>query len=345
MDTKKTRRRSWVTIIIMVAITILFLIFFDIGEVIDAIRNADWGYLLIAVAILLVGYLVLATRLRYLLRNIPSYKYSFHTMNVSNMVNLVTFIPVTAIRIYLMGDNEKLTLPQASSGISIGLVVDFVMKIVAVLAAILLGIRASDADNIFLISVLIVVGIIAIILVMVAKADKIAVKVAPWLARLPVISEEQSQKITSDLVEGLKGAGSPGRLLVVLLISFVGWIFGLGFYYAGLLTMSIDLPIETALLAVVVATIFVNPAAPYLPPTYILLLTVPMALVTEVEVEELVAFAIVLYAVLLVIWFGFGSLGLRALKFNFGDLRKDIEASIQQMRDSKHDENPEQERV
>lgn len=329
----------------MVAITILFLIFFDIGEVIDAIRNADWGYLLIAVAILLVGYLVLATRLRYLLRNIPSYKYSFHTMNVSNMVNLVTFIPVTAIRIYLMGDNEKLTLPQASSGISIGLVVDFVMKIVAVLAAILLGIRASDADNIFLISVLIVVGIIAIILVMVAKADKIAVKVAPWLARLPVISEEQSQKITSDLVEGLKGAGSPGRLLVVLLISFVGWIFGLGFYYAGLLTMSIDLPIETALLAVVVATIFVNPAAPYLPPTYILLLTVPMALVTEVEVEELVAFAIVLYAVLLVIWFGFGSLGLRALKFNFGDLRKDIEASIQQMRDSKHDENPEQERV
>ena len=345
MDTKKTRRRSWVTIIIMVAITILFLIFFDIGEVIDAIRNADWGYLLIAVAILLVGYLVLATRLRYLLRNIPSYKYSFHTMNVSNMVNLVTFIPVTAIRIYLMGDNEKLTLPQASSGISIGLVVDFVMKIVAVLAAILLGIRASDADNIFLISVLIVVGIIAIILVMVAKADKIAVKVAPWLARLPVISEEQSQKITSDLVEGLKGAGSPGRLLVVLLISFVGWIFGLGFYYAGLLTMSIDLPIETALLAVVVATIFVNPAAPYFPPTYILLLTVPMALVTEVEVEELVAFAIVLYAVLLVIWFGFGSLGLRALKFNFGDLRKDIEASIQQMRDSKHDENPEQERV
>jgi hypothetical protein len=261
-------------------------------------------------------------------------------MNVSNMMNLVTFIPITAIRIYLFGENKNLTLPEATSGISIGLVVDFVIKIIAVLLAILLGIRTRDTGGVFLVSLILIAAVIALVLILVANAEKLAGKIVPWLARLPFISQEQSENILSELVSGLESAGSPGRLLVVLLFSIAAWVLGLGYFYGGLLAMGIDLPVLTMLLAVVTASIFVNPAAPYLPPTYLILLVVPMALVTGVDVEALAAFAIVLYAVSLVVWFGFGSLGLRGLKLNFSDFRKQISESIDQVRSSTEKGDP-----
>ena len=54
----------------------------------------------------------MAVRLRYMLGNHPELGYTFHATNAANMMNLITFIPVTLIKIFLMGQNKKVEIPK-----------------------------------------------------------------------------------------------------------------------------------------------------------------------------------------------------------------------------------------
>ena len=50
MDNKTNKRRTWVTILVVVGLIIVFLVLVDIEVVIDELKNANWGYLAIATA-------------------------------------------------------------------------------------------------------------------------------------------------------------------------------------------------------------------------------------------------------------------------------------------------------
>ena len=100
--------------------------------------------------------------------------------------------------------------------------------------------------------------------------------------------------------------------------------------------MGVDMSAEQRLAAVLIAAVFVNPFSPYLPGVYNALLVASMYLVTRADVEALIAYSIVVYAAMLVIWFGLGTLGLRGLNLKFSKLREQISDSIEQMR-SKED--------
>jgi hypothetical protein len=104
------------------------------------------------------------------------------------------------------------------------------------------------------------------------------------------------------------------------------------------------MPVDRMLVAVFTAYFFVNPAAPYLPGVFQALLVVPLALVTDVDVDALIAFSIVLHAILLVIWFGLGAWGLRRLDLKFSTLRQQLSESIAQMQSEKNgdDARPQQ---
>jgi uncharacterized membrane protein YbhN (UPF0104 family) len=82
MNEKNIKRRSWVSLLIVVGLVIVFLVLVDIGAVIDELKNADWGYLVLATAFLLAGYFIHAIRWRYLLRKRPQLPYTFHTLNI-----------------------------------------------------------------------------------------------------------------------------------------------------------------------------------------------------------------------------------------------------------------------
>lgn len=56
MNEKNVKRRSWVSVLIVVGLIIVFLVLVDIGAVIDELKNADWGYLALAVSYLLAGF-------------------------------------------------------------------------------------------------------------------------------------------------------------------------------------------------------------------------------------------------------------------------------------------------
>ena len=55
-----------------------------VGAVIEEIVNADWIFLGGATAVLLVSYVLLSVRWRYLLGNRPGTSYTFYTMSKSN---------------------------------------------------------------------------------------------------------------------------------------------------------------------------------------------------------------------------------------------------------------------
>jgi uncharacterized membrane protein YbhN (UPF0104 family) len=335
MDKKKTGGRPWLRIVGIVIIFIVFLALFDIALIIEQIRNADWGYLGAAFGFLLASYLVMAVRLRYMLGNAPTLAFIFHAMNLSNMMNLVMFVPTTAIRIFLIGQNEKVSIPQTTTGITLTVVLDWIIKILAILGAVLLTTQSVSVTGFLIVSGILIVIIIGALLLIVAKGDTISKKLTPLLARLPFLSEEQAESIMQDLMAGLQVVGSPSRLLIAFAWTLFGWLGAFVFYYLGLKAMGIKLPADQMLAAILAASAFVNPFSPYIPGVYHGMLVGSIYLVTRYDLEALLALSIVMHGVLLVFWFGLGIWGLKSLNLKFSEFRQQISTGIQQMRSEK----------
>jgi len=332
MSKKKTGGNPWIKILGIVVVILVFLVLFDIELIIQEIRNADWGYLGAAIVALLLSYLIMAIRLRYMLGNRPKLGYTFHATNVANMMNLITFIPVTMIKIFLMGQNKKVEIPQATSSVTIGIAFDWVVKIIALLGVILLRMQTASVGQFLLVGAVVILLILGLLLLLEAKSESIVTKGGPLLARLPVISEEQAHEAVVSFMEGLESVGSPIHMIITMLWTLLAWIGGFAFYYLGMMAMGIQLSPDLMLAGVLFAGFVVNPFSPYLPGLYHVLLVGSIYLVTRAEVDALIALAIVLHAALLVIWFGMGALGLRVLDLKFSEFREQISTGIQQMR-------------
>ena len=123
MKTANPGGRPWLKILGIFVVIIIILYFFDLRLIIRQIRTANFAYLGAALAVLALSYLVMAVRLRHMLGNQPKLGYTFHTINIANMMNLVTFIPVTWIKIYMMGQNKKVGIPRATSSITVGIAI------------------------------------------------------------------------------------------------------------------------------------------------------------------------------------------------------------------------------
>ena len=332
MDKKEKNGRPWLRVLGILIVFIVFLALFDIELIIEQIKNADWGFLAAAVGVLLVSYLVMAVRLRYMFGNGPRLSFMFHAMNTSSMMNLVMFVPTTAIRIFLIGQNDKVSIPQTTTSITLTVVLDWIIKILAILGAVLLTLQSVSVTGFIIMSVVLIVVIIGALLLIVAKADTISTKLIPMLARLPVLSEEQAEKIVKDLIGGLQVVKSTSRLLIAFMWTLLGLFGAFVFYYLSLKAMGIELPDDQIVAAILAASAFVNPFSPYIPGVYHGMLVGAIYLVTRYDLEALLALSIVMHGVLLVFWFVLGFWGLRALDLKFAEFRRQITDGIQQMR-------------
>ena len=98
------------------------------------------------------------------------------------------------------------------------------------------------------------------------------------------------------------------------------------------MAFNVEIPPERLLAGVMFVSILVNAYTPYLPGVYQALMVVPLAVVSTADQTKLTALSIVLYAMLLLIWFGLGFLGLRGLNLSFKGLRQQVTENIQQIR-------------
>ena len=332
MDEKKSGRNSWLRILGIIALIIVFLVLFDVELIIEYIRNTDWGYLILAMIVLLLSYLVMAVRLRYILGNRPPLGYTFHASNVANLMNLVTFIPVTLIKVFLMGQRKEVDIPQGTSGVTLGISFDFIFKIISLLGVILLMRRNTSISQFVIIGGAVIILILGLLLLLKAKSETIINKGAPLLGRFPFITQEQAHNAITSFMEGLGRIGSPIDMSIVMLWTLLGWLGSLVFYFLGLLAIGIELPADSMIAGILLATFLVNPLSPYLPGVFHGLLVTAFYIVTRSDVDYFVALAVVLHAAMLVFWFSLGILGLRKLKLSFSSFREQITASVQQMR-------------
>ena len=220
MKNKSTSQRSWVRILFVVIIIIVFLWLFDLELILQAIRSADWALLGTAAIVLLLGYAVEAARLRYLFSNLPSFKSTYHVKDVSNMMNLVMLIPVTLIRIFLMSQDKSVSPARAVSSSSLAIVFDWILKIVSILGVVLIIVRERYLEDFLLLFLLILAGLIGGIMYLVGNADKIVISMTPRLSRLPFLTEEQSTTISDRACSGLASHWFPAQ---------VAWRLGLDF--------------------------------------------------------------------------------------------------------------------
>lgn len=332
MNKEKPGGNPWLKILGIVVVIIVFLALFDIELIIEEIRNADWGYLGAAMGVIVISYLMMAIRLRYMLSNQPKLGYTFHATNIANMMNLITFIPVTLIKIFLMGQNKKVEIPQATSSVTLGIAFDWVVKIIALLGVILLRMQTTSFGQFLVVGGVLILLILGLLLLLDSKSESIVNKGAPLLGRLPVLSQEQAHDAIASFMEGLSSVGSPLHLVITMLWTLLGWVGGFLFYYLGMLALGIQLEPDLMMAGVLFAAFVVNPFSPYLPGLYHTLLVASIYLVTQAEPGSLVAMAVVLHAALLVIWFGLGALGLRVSGLKFSEFRQQITVGIQQMR-------------
>ncbi len=335
MNAKDTRRRTWITVLVIAAIVVVFLLLVDIGAVIDELRNADWVYLGLATGALLIGYYIQTLRWRHLLGDIPPTNYTFHTMNVSTFTNLMTFIPTTPIRIFFMGEREDVSIPQATSSLTIAIVFDWVMKIIAILGAIVLLAPIDSNAGTIVGFIGVIILIFAGLLLLVHNLDKIIAWATPLLLRRGFLKEEQVEGMLSGLAQGLEEVGTTKKVAVIFLYSIVSWSFFIGFYILGLLALNIKPSAEVLVAMALVAAFLVNPTGPYLPGVFNVLLVVPMALVSNVAIEALVAYSLVIYAILLVIWLLLGVWGMRQYKLSLSELRERAREGYDLMRQAK----------
>jgi len=332
MKTANPGGRPWLKILGIFVVIFIILYFFDIRLILRQISNADFAYLGAALIVLALSYLVMAVRLRHMLGNQPILGYTFHATNIANMMNLVTFIPVTWIKIYLMGQDKKVGIPRATSSITVGIAIDWVIKIISLLGVILILNQATSIGEFLVVAAILILIILGLLLLLEAKSESIVTKVAPLLARLPIISEEQSQAMAANFMEGIDHVGSPLQITITLLWTLLAWVGGYMFYYLGMLAMGVHLSPDLMLAGILAAAIVVNPFSPYLPGLYYSLLVGALYLVTQANLESLIALAIVLHTSLLILWFALGTIGLRVLGIKYAESRKQISDQIQQMR-------------
>jgi len=334
MKTANAGGRPWLKILGIFVVIFIILYFFDLRVILRQISTANFAYLGAALVVLVLSYLVMAIRLRHMLGNQPKLSYTFNATNVANMMNLVTFIPVTWIKIYLIGQDKKVGIPRATSSITVGIAIDWTVKIIALLGVILLLNKATSVGEFLVVAGILILIILGLLLLLEAKSESIVTKVAPLLARLPFISEEQAQAMAASFMEGIDHVGSPLQIIITLLWTLLAWVGGYMFYYLGMLAMGVRLPSDVMLAAILAAAIVVNPFSPYLPGLYYTLLVGALYLVTQENLESLIALAIVLHTSLFILWISLGAIGLRVLDIKFSEFREQITDAIHQMRDA-----------
>lgn len=332
MDKKKPGGNPWLKILGIAIIIIAFFVLFDVELIVEYISNTDWFYLGFAFFLLLLSYLMAAIRLSYMLGNRPEVDYTFHATNAANMMNLITFIPVTLIKIFLMGQHKKVDTPQATSALTIGVIFDMAFKIISLLGVILILMQTISVGQVLVVSGVLILLIIGLFSFLKTKAESIINKGTPLLGRLPVINEDQAHGAITSFMDGLEIVGEPLNLIITTLWSLLIWVGSILFYYLGLLAIGIDLPPHLMLAGGLSATFVVNPLMPYLPGVYHGLLVTALYIVVQANEDSLVALAVVLSIGLLVFWFGLGILGLRTLDFKFSEFREQISTEVQQMR-------------
>ena len=99
MNNNSPRRKIKIVVgISATLLLILFAFFIDLGDLVRLFGAINWGEVIGVTAVLLVGYILLTVRLRYILQNQAGWWETFYANSIGFMVHIALFVPAMMAR-------------------------------------------------------------------------------------------------------------------------------------------------------------------------------------------------------------------------------------------------------
>ena len=273
----------------------LFFWFVDLNQVIVRLRLADWRFLAASMIALVVSYILLAIRWRYLLGNQPGFIPSFHSVNVSNLVNSLTPIPEIALRVLITGQGSGIFFPRATSGMLVERSLEQVMRVLAFLIAILTGYVLAINSSSILVNAGLIVGFLIMMALLLRNAERFVSWIKSQLRRFPRLDQPRVEKVLNDMQTGLKLAGGPKQLTIGWLMSFAIWGAFFIFAYLALVGLNINLPVPQLLAISLVTLAVAPPSAPGTPGLYQATIVGALSLIAGLDLALMTTYAIMIH--------------------------------------------------
>jgi glycosyltransferase 2 family protein len=291
---------EWKTVAATAVIAIIFFIFalfIDWREVWAQLRQADYGYLLLASLLLLIGLVAYAVRWRLLMRNLPSLRRTFHASNIAHAGN--TFLPARAgeaARIIAISNSDNVSKTEATTSFVVERLVEQFMRLLALGLAISLGLGVEPSATSIGGGIVILVAAVLLTLWLVNNRQRVLKRGPRLLGRLPGLTLVRAERGLTDLIVNLDRIATPGQFLQVMVWSFIPWAFFAGFHYFTLLALG-DIFGEANLWLIALGTLaFCPPSAPTNPGVYHAFLIGPL-LALGYGSEPSTAYAVMLHIV------------------------------------------------
>ena len=317
------KKRLLIAFLATVIIGGLFFWFIDLNQIITLLRQADWRFLVGAIGALIVAYIFLAMRWRYLLGNQPGFLPSFHSVNLSNLVNSLTPIPEIALRVLITGQDAGMSVSGTTSAMLVERSLEQVMRVLAFLVALLTGYVVAVNSGSIVLNVVLITSFLVIIAMLLRNAERFISWVQNQVRRIPRLDNPRVEKALTDMATGLKLAGGPKQLTIGWMMSFAIWGAFFIFAYLVLVGLNITLPVPQMIAISMLTLAVAPPSAPGTPGLYQATIVGGLSLIAGLNLALMTTYAIMFHIlqVIPLIFLGFWGLmgtklSLRGL-FNF----------------------------
>jgi hypothetical protein len=281
----------------------LYLVLHDVhwGEVSDRIRDANYGLLLLAVALLLVTFLVKALRWRLILQRQPELRvwHLFGTLNVAYFLNNLLPLQVGDLgRGYLLSELAGLSMTRTLSTILVERVLD-VLTLLVILLALALFIDIPPEVRAPSLVLAIVFSALGIAIVITSTRRTLALSLTERLVRLaPHAARPKLRTMAESALEGFAVVAQPRAAAVLFAYSAALWLSVGLVVFTGFKAFDLPLGYGPALFVVVATTFgFFVPSTPGSFGVYHAIVTAVLVNVFDIDKEVAVSFALVMHLV------------------------------------------------
>lgn len=220
--------RSMLPGIMISILAIVFLFrYFDWQDVLQALQNAEWMYLAIAVPIYLVSYVIRAMAWRMILKEAVSFRKVFLTMNMGYLLNNILPFRLGELgRAYLLGREEALGFWRVFSSILIERVFDMMLAVALLMSTLPFVFNTGNTRQVAsMVGVVVLAGLVVLYLLARNRQWALA-QFERFGERWPLVMRLGQERLDAFL-EGLSALTSLRRFLGVFGLMIVSWMLAI----------------------------------------------------------------------------------------------------------------------
>ena len=251
-------RRFWIGIGLAALFLYLFIRGTDFSEMRDALSEANYIYLIPAIAVYFVGVYFRSVRWQYLLKSIGNFSAIrlFPLVVIGFLVNNVLPARLGIVaRAYILGEKEGVSKMETGGTLVVEQVFDgLTLLLFAAVISFFVSLEGNVGKAVYTAAGLFIAALV--ILLVLASSERLSQKAIALLLRvLPDRFHDRVETWFNLLVDGLAIMRSPVKLLILLLISIFVWLFEASTFYVVSFAFNLDLSFHVFILAAAIANL------------------------------------------------------------------------------------------